>query len=408
MKKYPRLFLCVFLALLPSLSVWAMDTGLVLDQTVGFGGYGTDGKFDYSGMAIPRFSTLFGDNGSFFISAGFRADYSNYADYTDHRYKNWLFMPELLRTELNWRFGSGEITAGRMQYSDPLGFIADGLFDGARVSLDTTAGTFSVGAWYTGLLYKARANITMTDDELKSSNVKPDYAHLPNTYFAPRRIISALSWEHPGLGQLVRVNFDLLGQFDVSGGDYPLHTQYAVAKVVLPYNAFVFDLGGSFELKEVSGDLGIGLAGELGAAWTLPTSFESQLSFLGRFSSGVVGNSSMEAFLPVTTVEQGNILQAKLSGLSVLSLNYTARLMEALSAGISSSYFVRSDKATYSGYGNDGYFLGNEFFAGFLWNPLSEIQVNLGGGVFLPSMGNAAPDGANRWRIELNVILSLY
>ena len=405
MKKYLKLFLCFFLTLLPSLPLWAVDFGFVLDQTAGFGGYGTDGKFDYSGMAIPRFSTLVGDNGSLFISAGFRADYQYQV--ADYQYKNWILMPELLRTEFSWHFGAGQITVGRMQYSDPLGFIANGLFDGARVSLETTAGTFSAGAWYTGLLYKLRANIAMTDREVEANNIKPDYTHFSDTYFAPRRIVSALSWEHPELGQLFRVNIDLLGQFDVSGYT-PLNTQYAVAKVAFPWDAFVFNLGGSFEMKEVSGDTGIGLAGELGAAWALPTTFESRLSLLGRFTSGVVANSSVDAFLPVTTELQGDILQAKLSALSVISLDYTARLTQALSAGISSSYFVRSDLATYSDYGNNGYFLGNEFFAALFWNPFTDIQVNLGGGVFLPSLGNAAPDGENLWRIALNVILALY
>ena len=407
MKKYPKLFLCVLLALLPSVTLCAADLGLLLDQTVGFGGYGSDGRLDYSGMAVPRFSALLGDNGSFFISAGFRADYANYADSVDHQYKNWLFMPELLRTELNLRFGQGNFTAGRMQYSDPLGFIANGLFDGASLSLDTGAGTFSAGAWYTGLLYKTRANITMTDKEMESSNVKPDYSNFQDSYFAPRCIVSALSWEHPGLGQLVRADVALLGQFDLAATD-PLNSQYLTLKLVLPYKAFVFDLGGCFELMEISGVNGIGLAGELGAAWAIPTSFESQLSFLGRFSSGVVEGNSVDAFLPVTTQAQGYILQAKLSGLSMLSLDYTARVNESISMGISSSYFVRSDKATYSGYGNDGYFLGNEFFAHLLWSPVSDIQANLGGGIFLPSLGDAAPNGQNRWRIELNVIWALY
>ena len=399
MKKFLKPFLCAILVFLSGLSLWAMDFGLLLDQDAGFGGLGTDTQFDYTGILIPRFSALIGETGDFTLSAGFRADYQGEA---------WALFPELLRTELTLRFGSGELKAGRMQYSDPLGFIAEGLFDGARYSHDTGIGSFSVGAWYTGLLYKNRINITMTGAELESSYVALDYGDFVNTYFAPRRLLSALGWEHPGLGDLVRADAALLGQFDLSGKE-ELHSQYLALKFTLPYRDFVFDLGGSFELTELKEELGIAMAGELGAAWAPPLSFDSQLAFLGRFSSGVVEDGSVVAFLPVTTSSQGEILKAKLSGLSMLSLEYTARIFRSFSAGLSSSYFIRSDLGTYTaGYGADGYFLGNEFYGRLIWSPLSDIMMKAGGGVFLPSLGNAAPDADPLWRVELNVIISLF
>ncbi|MCL2320133.1 MAG: hypothetical protein FWC45_08605, partial [Treponema sp.] len=259
MKKYGNFFLCVLIILLPALPLQARDFGLLLDQTAGYGGFGSDGSADYSGLLIPRFSALLGDNGAVYVSAAFRADYQS---------DTWTFAPELLRTEFSWRFDNGELQAGRMQYSDPLGFIANGLFDGARFSLDTAAGTFSIGAWYTGLLYKKRLEITMTSDDLQSNYTALDYGDFLNTYFAPRRIVSALGWEHPGIGDIFRVNAALLGQFDVSGGDR-LHSQYVTGKVTAPYKAFLFNLGGCLELTERSGDVGVGLAGELGAAWFL-------------------------------------------------------------------------------------------------------------------------------------------
>jgi len=398
MKKFLTVFYCVLLALVPRLSLWAGDFGLVLDQTAGYGGYGNDGKLDYSGMLIPRFSSLVGNSGSFYVSAGVKADYQN---------DTWVIVPELLRTEFSWSFSGGDFSAGRMYYSDPLGFIAEGLFDGVRFSLDTEAGSFSAGAWYTGLLYKNRANITMTPRELKSSAENTDYSDFINTYFAPRRIVSALEWENPSLGDLLKLNLSLLGQSDLLNGDR-LNSQYLVGKITLPYSAFVFSLGGCFELlQSAAEDNSIALAGELGVDWMLPTPIEDQLSLTGRFSSGVVNNSSIVAFLPVTTVDQGELLKPKLSGMSVVSLNYTARLLPALSANITSSYFIRSDLGTYS-FGSDGYFLGNEFFGRLLWSPVSDVQVNLGGGIFMPSLGDAAPKSDNLWRVELNVILALY
>jgi len=327
------------------------------------------------------------------------------ADYLD---ESWVYLPELLRTELTWRFDSGQIMTGRMYYSDPLGFIAEGLFDGARFSLDTAAGTFSAGAWYTGLLFKDRINITMTDKELKDNIAGLKYGHFFDTYFAPRRILTALDWEHPAIAELVRIKFSLLGQFDVSGAD--LNSQYAAAKVSFPINNFVFDVGGCLELiEEKDKDLGIGLAGELGIAWMLPTALEDRLAFLGRFSSGAVKGSRMMAFQPLTTKTHGEVLEARLSAISMLSLDYLARFHRTVSAGLTSSYFVRSDLGVRIGYdGENGYFLGNEFYGRFLWNPVSDIQLNLGGGIFLPSLGNVAPDAQKLWRVELNVIISLY
>ena len=134
---------------------------------------------------------------------------------------------------------------------------------------------------------------------------------------------------------------------------------------------------------------------------------------MARYSSGGDGDGMLTAFAPFTTQGQGNILGAKLSGLSVISLDYLARLHPALSASLASAYFIRNDSVSYSGYptpdeGSDGSFLGNEFFARLLWGPVSDLQVSLGGGIFLPFMGNVAPKADNSWRVELSVIFSLF
>ena len=397
MKKHLILFLCILLFFPSFLS--AGDFGLILDQTPGFTGVGSDVNFDYTGMLIPRFSTLIGERGSLYASAGLRLEYEN---------ETTTFVPELLRTEFSWRFNSGNLMIGRMPYTDQLGFIADGLFDGARLSLDAKAGTFSVGAWYTGLLYKKRTNITMTMDEMNSYNSDVDYGDFADTYFAPARILAALEWEHPAVGDLFRIKAGVLGQFDVSGSG--LHSQYLTAKISAPAGNFIFSLGGCLEfIQNTDADeTGFGLAGELGLSWMLPTAINDRLSFLGRFSSGVFDDSSMKAFLPVSTSYQGDVLKAKLSGLSMLSLEYFARLHRNFSLGLKSSYFILSDLGSYPNYNADGYFLGNEFFGRFIWSPASDVLFNLGAGVFLPSMGNTAPNEDPRWRIELNLVLMLY
>jgi hypothetical protein len=398
-KKFASFLLLLFVL---CSSLYAKDFGLILDQTAGYVGYGSEGELEYSGTLIPRFSTPLGDNGEIFVSAGL-----------GWQIKPMLFIPELLRTELTWYFGKGELKFGRMHYADPLGFIAEGLFDGACFSYDTAIGSLSIGAWYTGLLYKDRANIAMTPEESLSSLETIDYANFTDTYFAPRRFVSALGWEHPSLAGLLSVRAALLGQFDLSGSP-GLNSQYLAAKAVMPFRAFVVELGGSFELIQAGDDFGTAFAGELGFSWMLPISIESQLALRGRFTSGVSNDETgLGAFLPLTTVSQGEVLQARVSGLSIISLAYIARFHEKFSASLSSSYFVRSDLGTYGAYpvtvaSKDGYFLGNEFFARAFWSPVSDVRLNLGGGIFLPSLGNAAPKADGLWRIELNVILSLY
>ena len=80
---------------------------------------------------------------------------------------------------------------------------------------------------------------------------------------------------------------------------------------------------------------------------------------------------------------------------------------------LSSSYFIRSDLMTYSGYPmnseeNDGRFLGGEIVGRLYWAPVSDVMVTLGAGVFLPFLGNIAPEAKNLWRGELGLVLSLF
>ena len=399
MKPLRTLIFCITLVFL-GMSLWSKDFGLVLDQTPGISGHGKETRFGYTGILIPRFTALLGDEGKLYASMGINFQ-SNPVG----------VVPEILRTELSWRFdhgksGGGELRLGRMFYSDPLGFVAQGLFDGARYSIDTGVGSFSAGAWYTGFLYKKRTEISMTGDELRSLYADLDYSNFSDTYFAPKRVISAFGWEHPLLRELVRLRVDLIGQFDLEGTG--LHTQYAAAKASFPLGNFFLNFGGCFSLIQNDGEFGIGLAGELAAAWMLPAAVDSRLLFFGRFSSGEFENSPMCAFLPITNNYQGEILQGKLSALSIFGLDYLCRVLPTLSVNATASYFIRSDLGTFMLLGNEGYFLGTEIFGRALWSPFSDLLFNFGCGVFLPQTGNAASDVSMLWRIELGIIFSLY
>ncbi|MCL2043374.1 MAG: hypothetical protein FWG89_04460 [Treponema sp.] len=388
------------------------DFGVILDQNASLGGLGGSGSFEYSGILVPRFSTHFSDMGELYVSAGIQAEYLNDAG---------NIAPELLRTEMSLRFGALGIRAGRMAYSDPLGFIAAGLFDGAQVFYDTQAGIFNAGAWYTGLLYKKRANIAMTGAELKSYNAGLDWDD--NSYFAPSRMIAALGWEHPALREFMRVRAAVLGQFDLNqnanlanldlSGYIPLHSQYLAAKVTVPLGAFIFDLGGGLSLMQTDGTWeGVALAGEFGAAWHLTAPFDSRLSVTGRITSGVTEDTGIRNFIPIAADFQGNVLKARIPGLSVITLDYLARPLQTLAASLTSSFFIMSDLG-YTEYpanieGNTNYFLGTEIFGRALWSPYSDLQLNLGAGAFIPALGNVAQDADVLWRLELGVIFSIY
>jgi hypothetical protein len=391
-------FACLFLP--------AADFGLILDQSADYGGFGNNETFTYSGILVPSLTTLLGDTGGFYISLGFEAACN----------EEWFFVPELLRTELSFHNGIFGFTIGRMFYSDPLGFIAEGLFDGMQFSLVNEAGAFSVGVWYTGFLYKRRANIAMTQDELVSFVTPLDFGDFQNTYFAPRRFITALGWQH--LGGPIQGSLSLLGQFDLSegfnfGDDELLHSQYLIGRLSMPGRFFSMSLGGSLGLIQYNGDFGMSFAAELGLAFMPVARFPNKISLLARYSSGGLLGDGLVAFQPITTKAQGNIFNAKLSGLSLVSLDYIARLNRTFGFGVTSTYLIRSDLETYRAYpvsseSDTGYFLGNEFFARLLWNPASDLQINFGGGAFLPSFGNAAPGADMSWRAELNVVLALW
>jgi len=382
MKRVKKLLAIAVLFLTIPGFVRAADFGLVIEQRASFGGVtGSDSNFEYTGVLSPRFSALIGDYGELFISAGIGLRYE---------YEEWAFIPELLRTEFYWIFNTGSFRVGRMHYSDPLGFITAGLFDGARITFNTMAGDFSAGAWYTGFLFKERANIAMNAIEREQQDVPVDFGNFVDTYFAPRRAIAALDWTHSSVGGgFLRAALSAIGQFDLTGED--LHSQYLAARFTLPQGAFTFNFGGGLGFAQVSGaDNQTFFAGEAGVEWILPTVFASQISLLGRYTSGVSSGGGVNAFLPVTTIRQSPILQPGVQGLTMIAMHYAARVNREFALTLSSFYFIRNDLYTNDSYvsidSNSGHFMGNEFFARFFWMPFSDVHFNLGGGIFLPSM----------------------
>ncbi|MCL2764296.1 MAG: hypothetical protein FWD40_03315 [Treponema sp.] len=413
MRLRAKLIILIFLCVFSMHNLQALDIGLLLDQSIDINAQSADfseRRYEYSGTIIPRVSALLGDNGEFVFSAGFnyrtRLVFDNAVNIEPVN-----IVPELLRTDLTMRFGMSELKIGRMPYRDPLGIIADGFFDGASFSHDTNIGTFSAGGWYTGLLYKTRANITMTEEELQYFYRKLDLNDFEKTYFAPSRFFASAGWEHPSIADLFSVRLAVLGQVDMEGTN--LNSQYLTAKFTFPSSYIILDAGGCLELIQYSQELTIAMAANAGLTFILPAGNEQHLTLRGIYLSGIIPDTQVGAFLPLTTIPQGNLLKVNPSGLTVIQLSYLAHLHRVFSANLSASYFIRNDLYTYSNYpvigvSSDGLFLGTELYMRFIWSMSTGIQMNIGGGTFLPSLGDAVPDADMLWRAELNIVISIF
>jgi hypothetical protein len=363
------------------------------------------GELSGGGTLIPWFSAPLGERGELYVSAGVKTAYEQ---------ELLVIIPELFRAELEFRFGQGAaITAGRMYYSAPLDCIVQGFFDGARFSQNIGGASLYVGGWYTGLLYKKNANVAMNNADNIEYYQALDYGDFYATYFASKRMLTALGFE---LGGAARIQAALIGQFDLnqldevgggSGRYSHLHTQYFTGRAEIPLGRHV-TLEGGFALEAVESDDEFHLAavGEAGFSLFLSSLFPDRLLVLGRYATGNRDEGVLTAFAPITVKSQGNILQGKLSGLALAQADYTARLTEYFSANLSSIFFFKEPDPPYVGQYfimEEGGFLGIEVYGRLIWSPLSDITLNLGGGVFIP-WGDVHPV----WKATLSALIAVY
>jgi hypothetical protein len=145
------------------------------------------------------------------------------------------------------------------------------------------------------------------------------------------------------------------------------------------------------------------------ASWEPRSSLRDMLSLGFRWGSGRV-NETLGPFRPVTTITQGNVLDAGLSGLMVINAAYGIHPLDTLSFSLDGRYFLRSDVETYTNpYLKSGgeKALGAELFASITWVPLVDVSVVAGGGAFFPGMGDALnSDAPVRWKTALALLLS--
>jgi len=210
----------------------------------------------------------------------------------------------------------------------------------------------------------------------------------------------------------IQASFDTnIGTFNAGGWENPDIAGMIRAKAVLPVKQFIISMGGCLQTAKADEQTEIGLTGELGGSWIMPTAFLSQLSLLGRYVSGRTDN--IYPFVPVNAKPYGNMMQAKLSGISSLLLDYSAKLHPTVSAGLSASYFIRNDKEANTVYPvnpvDSGSALGSELFGRAVWNPFTDFSVNIGAGFFIPSSDNMIFKTSDaQWRVELGFSLIVY
>jgi hypothetical protein len=404
-------FLSIALIVLCGGAAFSQDYGLTIRSLPVFtNGDDPPVNIDYTASAIPWFAAPLGERGDLYLSGGISAEYAN---------EEWKPVPEVFRFEIAYRFGSGlRLEAGRIPYREPLNLMMNGLFDGLAAGFDIGKTRLSVGAFYTGLLYKKTAYIVMSPG---------DYADYydKDTYFASRRLVFSLDWEIPGiLNTDGAISLGLSGQFDLNELDDQadgtdqidenarIHSQYVLAKFTMPFlNSFNAEMGALMGvIEEVDQSYGFCFAVTGGLAWLPPGGLNDRLSLNTAFSSGA-WNDKTRAFLPINTITQGKVLRPRLSGLALAELGYITRLHQSLSADVQAGYFFRTDSRTYDDPDLDADsfspLLGGEVYAGLTWAPVSDASFTLGGGAFFPQMGKAfAPDTAIKWRVSLETILS--
>jgi hypothetical protein len=405
--------LCVTLLVFFSAGfVLCADLGFLVDQK-----FEIEGDYlSYNPVLTPWFSWN-GDKGSIFLSASLSVKYNEFSIYETGE-SGWhkpLLIPELSLFYLSYRFNNGlSIQAGRMGYSDILGFTASGLFDGIRIQGESqTAGSIALSAFYTGFLYKKTANILMTIDD-QYNYVKPwDYYNF-NDYFASRRLLAAITWimeptkrQSTPVINTMSISMEILLQFDLNGNSQTVNSQYLGLQVEFnPANMMRITAGALFELMLDSDNENSVAAGALAKFKTdLPTPLNDWFTFTIKYTSPSSGNVSA-AFTPVTSVTQGKVFPGTLAGLARFGAEYTVRINNTILVETVLNYFMRTfdDPSAKTG----GNMYGLEFWASAAWQPFNDVRVIIGVGSFLPETGNVYPSGTGiMWKITAGFTLSL-
>jgi hypothetical protein len=387
-----RLTLIFILFTLCAGFVFSSDFGFLLDQNA----EAENNYYSYTPAFIPWFSWNNRQGMSVYLSGILSLKYNNYdGGISDNDgLRKPVLLPELSRFSFAYRSGQRSFEAGRVEYADALGQTASGLFDGFRFQTASPIGDISIGAFYTGLLYKETAKILMTvNDAVEYAKPVESF----DDYCASKRYIAFGRLDIP-LFEYHNFIFEALAQFDMNGNDEKLNSQYAqIALEFFTKNNMKLSGGFVFETME-NGD------GDFFAAYgalavieaDVPGSPNDSLILTVKYSSGPQ-DKTFTGFMPLSSITQGMIFSGIFSGLWQAKISYAVRLLPSLFAETSVSYFGR----TYNEIGSDGSRYGGEIWASLAWQPLEDVRATLGGGVFLPETGDVYP-----WKISAGLSLS--
>jgi len=359
-----------------------------------------------TGILAPWFSMPIGET-DFFVSIGVQTDYADYRE--DDKL---LFIPELYKLELSAKpMDDLHVKAGRIFWQDPSHLVTRGYFDGADMLLDKGKIRVGVSAFYTGLLYydTAKINISPTDQKAADYAVPFDWSNFSDTYFAPKRLLTALYIELSSFPyERGNLYAGLMAQFDLSDADEKFHTQYLLVRHTMSYQQFDVAIAGVAELENTKADgTRAAFATSVEGGWHLPSAIKDRLSLGVKWASGEGPGTA--AFFPIVLEEQGMALKPYLTGMMTITAKYEARLLPSLFAELRGHYFLRTDSTTFvdPDIEYDSYALGAELGGSLLFVPFSDLSFSLGCGFFLPKTGGAMRDDAPiRWSIGLGTILS--
>jgi hypothetical protein len=401
-----RVFFAVTLTLILTGAAFSGDFGLVLNMAAEYASDAAGQGFVFSESIAPWYSKALGGKTNLYLSGKLTFEQG-------HNKDAWPPVFELERTELNFRPSPAVyLTLGRQDFKDIGKMIASGFFDGFHGNFGFGRARFSLGAFYTGLLYKKTAEILMTMGDLEYYSRPLDYGD-PASYFASRRLVAAAAGEFPDLTSRTSLAVSLLAQFDLNSytGYSALHGQYLETRFSLEaadsLRFFVTGVGG---LAETEGaDPAFNFAAALETNWEVPGAPPDMFSAELRWGSGAV-NKAIRPFMPINGIAQGNIFAPTLSGLMNGRLSYTVRPVDVFSVSATAAIFFRTDLETFTDPELDGAskdrFLGGEIYGQIIWAPQSAIWMTAGAGVFLP--GSAFSKEADpRGKVNVGFILSL-
>jgi len=393
------LLLLVLLLCVIAGAVFSLDFGVLMEHEI----EATNDLFFYSPSLTPWFSWDGGGNISAYASGIFFFEYYNYSNNSGE--SGWakpVFRFDLARTAVSWDINdSMSLEAGRVRYDDALGFTAAGLFDGARFQMILPQGVINAGLLYTGLLYRESALILMTANDA-ARYYEPWDKDFSN-YFASSRLLTTARWDMPLFGDANTLSAELLAQFDLNGNADYLNSQYVEAKYEFYLtDSFGLTAGALLEIMQNSWGAAAAFGLFYGMGMEMPGALKDWINVNIKFTSGS-SNENFPAFMPISSVSQGEVFQEPLSGLMLLSGDYSLRINKTMYAEAFLRYYIRTYKDPLA----EGNFYGGELWGSFAWQPFDDARLTAGGGVFLPALGNVYPDGTGpMWKVNVTLAMS--